>query len=479
MGSPVHVPGYDVDELIGFGGAGEVWRARDLSSGETVAIKRLHARGVNAVQRLRREAAMLAAVAGPHVIGVRAVVVDGDDAVLVLDHAGGGSLATLLAVRGRVEPPELVTVLAPLAAALAAAHSRGLVHGDLTPANILFSGDGRPMLADFGVAHAVGLAPDRVEGTSGYVDPEVIAGAGAGAGARAEVSTASDVYALGAVGYACLAGEPPGVPFRPLAPLAAAAPAGLVEAIESALAPDGLDRPDARSLGDRVLGSCAAAPVVLVGGDVAPVVPVTATVRPPDPSVRAEPEPVVTPSRGDEGWRRVVLVAAVLMVLAVAVGVGELWGRHGQGTAVALPAASPAAAPSASVSVAGPPAWTSVVQRLASARAAAFARADPSLLSTVYVAGAPAYSADSATLRSLAGRGLRARGFAITVEQVQVEQASGAAARLRVVDRLSGYTLVDGSGAARGSGPGAPSRGFTMVLRRTESGWRIAQLTAA
>src|SRR6202042_3910804 len=101
VGSPVHVPGYDVDELIGFGGAGEVWRARDLSTGETVAIKRLHARGVKAVQRLRREAAILAAVAGPHVIGVRAVVVDGEDAVLVLDHAGGGSLATVLAVRGR------------------------------------------------------------------------------------------------------------------------------------------------------------------------------------------------------------------------------------------------------------------------------------------------------------------------------------------------------------------------------------------
>src|ERR1700722_19755611 len=148
--------GYVVDELIGFGGTGEVWRAREVETGETVALKRLRTRGAAATERLRREAALLASVAGPHVIGVRRLVVEGDEAVLVMDHAVGGSLATVLGVRGRLPAPEVVTVLAPIAAALAAAHASDLVHGDITPANILFTADGRPLLADFGVAQALG-----------------------------------------------------------------------------------------------------------------------------------------------------------------------------------------------------------------------------------------------------------------------------------------------------------------------------------
>jgi eukaryotic-like serine/threonine-protein kinase len=463
MAAQVHVPGYEVEELIGFGGAGEVWRARDLSSGETVALKRLHVRGSSAAQRLRREAAILAAVAGPHVIGVRAVVIDGDDAVLVLDHAGGGSLATVLAVRGTISPPEAVTVLAPLAAALAAAHARGLVHGDLTPANILFTRDGRPMLADFGVAHAVGLPPDVVEGTAGYVDPEVVAGAA--------VSTASDIYALGAIGHACLAGRDD-------------APAALLDAIEAAMAPDSLDRPDAGEFAGAVLGACAAGPVVLVGGGVSVEVPVTDAVRAPVrdvPALDAKPTRAAAPPLVSIGAyrRQLAVVAAAVVALGLALGLGEAWGRHGRSAAAALPVASPSVA--ASVAAAPTPAdrWVSVVQRLATTRSRAFDAADPSLLTSVYLAGTSAYVTDLATVRSLVGRGLRANGFAATVEQVTVEQADASTARLHVIDRLSGYTLVDAAGAVHGRGDPRPARGYMMSLRRTGSGWRITTLTPA
>jgi hypothetical protein len=418
---------------------------------------------------LRREAAILAAVAGPHVIGVRAVVVDGDDAVLVLDHAGGGSLATVLAVRGRIDAPEVVTVLAPLAAALAAAHARGLVHGDLTPANILFAADGRPMLADFGVAHAVGLAPAVVEGTVGYVAPEVIAGA-----TVSTVSTASDVYALGAIGYAALAGQPPepGAEGSTDGGIPVAAPAALVDAIESALATDPLDRPGAAALAAAVLESCAAGPVVLVGGGGTPEIPVTRAVRPVGGD--AEGASVVVPERASPGpaRRRLLVAVAAAAGLALAVGVGEVWGRQGHGAAAALPVAAGSPTPGTTA-----PAWTSIVQGLAATRAASFARADASLLAGVYAPGSSAYGTDLETVRSLADRGLRARGFAITVERVAVDRASDSAARLHVVDRLSGYTLVDASGAVQGRGSGSASRGFTMSLRRTRSGWRIAALT--
>ena len=104
--------------------------------------------------------------------------------------------------------------------------------------------------------------------------------------------------------------------------------------------------------------------------------------------------------------------------------------------------------------------WPSVVQRLAAARVAAFdARGPVATVRGVRRRQLGVHRGRRRGDRSLAGRGLRARGFAITVEQVRVEQASNAVARLRVVDRLSGYTLVDGVG-----------RGARQRAGRTEPG---------
>src|SRR5689334_14729116 len=92
------LPGYVLDELIGFGGTGEVWRARDEASGRVVALKRVRpAGGVVERDRLRREAAVLAGVASPHLVRLRTAVSTADGVVLVLDYAAGGSLASLLA----------------------------------------------------------------------------------------------------------------------------------------------------------------------------------------------------------------------------------------------------------------------------------------------------------------------------------------------------------------------------------------------
>ena len=176
--------GYLVEELIGFGGSGEVWRARQADSGDTVALKRLRVRGAAATERLRREAALLATMAGPHVIAVRRLLVEGDEAVLVMDFAAGGSLAGVLAARGMLPAAEVVTVLAPIAAALAAAHARDLVHGDLSPANILFAADGRPLLADFGVAQAVGASATGVARDRRLPRPGGRRGCAGGAGQR-------------------------------------------------------------------------------------------------------------------------------------------------------------------------------------------------------------------------------------------------------------------------------------------------------
>ena len=102
--------------MLGFGSSGEVWRARDLATGEDVALKRLRpGAGPDAVEALRREAAVLRTLDTPYVVGLRDVLGTGAEAVLVLDLAAGGSLATLLSRRGRLSPGEVVTVAAPLA----------------------------------------------------------------------------------------------------------------------------------------------------------------------------------------------------------------------------------------------------------------------------------------------------------------------------------------------------------------------------
>ncbi|HEY5076799.1 MAG TPA: protein kinase, partial [Acidimicrobiia bacterium] len=135
------LPGYDIEELLGFGGSGEVWRAREVASGDRVALKRLRAANSTeplAVERLQREAALLATVSHEHIVRLRSVVPTDDGLVLVLDYAEGGSLAAVLAARGRLSAGEVVTIGAPLAQALADVHARGLVHGDVTPGNVVF-----------------------------------------------------------------------------------------------------------------------------------------------------------------------------------------------------------------------------------------------------------------------------------------------------------------------------------------------------
>jgi serine/threonine protein kinase len=484
--------GFVIDELIGFGGTGEVWRAHDAATGETVALKRLRTRGAGATARLRREADVLASVAGPHVLGVRRLVVEGDEAVLVMDYAPGGSLATVLGVRGQLPAREVVTVLAPLAAALAAAHARGLVHADLTPANVLFTADGRPLLADFGVAAAIGTRRDAVEGTVDYLDPVVLEGAPA--------SPASDVFALGAIGFAALAGQPvwglgtadqiagrAAFGLRAaLDELAPGAPAALVAAVESALAGDPDDRPDARAFGHAVLRACAAAPVGLVtttGSSPAPP-PMTQLVA----AVRGETE---APDEVDDDgirWGRWAwpAAAAVVVVLGVVVLTLVRGQPRGGGTEPARvadspPTTTPHTTPvSSDRSPSSDPtdavAWTSVVAGLEERRAQAFATADPALLAEVYAPDAAGYRLDRSTIRSLRSRGLHARGFSATVERVRPAWATAGSARLRVTDRLSGYTLVDASGRVAGHGAARSERAFTLLLVRGADGWRVERI---
>jgi len=454
MSTGWQLPGYEVLELVGFGGSGEVWRARAEDTGEIVALKRLRAAagGADAVarERLRREAAILSSVAGEHVVRVRDVVLTDTEAVLVMDYAAGGNLETVLAVRGRLAGPEVVTLVAPLAAALADAHDRGIVHGDVTPANIVFAADGRPLLTDFGVARAVGSVQPALEATPGYVAPEVLAGQ--------PVAPAADVYALCRVAATALGGD--------------GAPEQLLAAVQSGLADDPHDRPTARRLASDVLHACAAAPVGLVRAAPVPPAVVTHTVRPP----AAAPEPSRPPARGRRRRPRrrprvpqrllVSALAAGVLVLAIAGGV--VWGHRTQSSAAVLPRT--AVAPTvASVD------WRVVVNRLESMRARAFDADDAGLLRHIYATGSAALAADEAALRRLDSSRLHAEGFAITTLRVVATAQTATSATLSVTDELSSYVLRGAHGETTRI-PARPALTFVMVLTVDDGDWRISDI---
>jgi WD40 repeat protein len=202
------VTGYELLEVIGRGGMGVVYRARQEGLNREVALKMILA-GVHAgpVERLRflTEAEVVAGLLHPHVVPVYEFGTRGGQPFFSMEHLGGGSLADR--IRDRPMPPRAAaTLVAALAGAVHAAHRRGVVHRDLKPANVLYSTDGTPKVVDFGLArHASSelTATHAVMGTPSYMAPEQAEGR------SRDVGPATDVYALGAVLYECLTGRAP------------------------------------------------------------------------------------------------------------------------------------------------------------------------------------------------------------------------------------------------------------------------------
>ena len=200
---------YHLQELIAVGGMGEVWRAVDQVLARPVAVKLLrpeYTRDAVTLARFRAEAQHAGLLNHPGI----AQVYDYRDtspespAYLVMELVAGPSLAAVLAA-GRLEPARAADVLAQAAAALGAAHAAGVLHRDIKPGNLLISHDGQVKVTDFGIAHSARTAnltsTGAMIGTMGYLAPERVCGGSA--------TAASDLYALGIVGYECLTGQPP------------------------------------------------------------------------------------------------------------------------------------------------------------------------------------------------------------------------------------------------------------------------------
>ncbi len=204
---------YQLEERIGEGSLGVVWRGRDTVSETAYAIKLLrpeHAQDPATVARFVRERTALLRFRHQNVVVLHDMIVEGDQLALVMDLVADGDLATRRKRRGgALDAAEATELMAQVSAALAAAHAAGIVHRDLKPANILLDG-GQVRLTDFGIALVAGEAALTTEGvflgTLHYLAPEVIRGE--------EPTPACDCYAVGVTLYELLAGHPPftGVP---------------------------------------------------------------------------------------------------------------------------------------------------------------------------------------------------------------------------------------------------------------------------
>ena len=260
---------YELLRPLGHGAMATVDLAHDVELDRRVALKRLAenlARDEDLERRFLREARLAARLAHPNVVRVFDVGEDDGRPFIAMEYVEGETLAELLARRGPLPAAEVARLGTQMCAGLAAAHAAGLVHRDVKPQNLLLGTDGVLKLGDFGIAAGhegtrLTLA-GTVLGTAGYLAPEQARGE--------QVTAAADIYAVGAVLYELLVGEPSrtvgslaelgSAEFEPpdLAARAPEAPRELVAAVTACLSARPEDRPSSAASLARLLAPVAA-----------------------------------------------------------------------------------------------------------------------------------------------------------------------------------------------------------------------------
>jgi len=199
--------GYRIEELIGRGGMGVVYRAHDLRLRRTVALKLVApslARDGRFRERFARESELAMSLEHPNVVPVYDAGDAEDRLYLAMRLVDGTDLGSLLRAEGPLEPARAVAICRQVAAALDAAHAKGLVHRDVKPSNVLLDPTEHVYLADFGLSRRLDedgadSADGRSLGTPAYVAPEQLEGG--------PIDGRADVYSLGCLLYECLTGE--------------------------------------------------------------------------------------------------------------------------------------------------------------------------------------------------------------------------------------------------------------------------------
>lgn len=326
---------YLLEERIAIGGMATVWRAHDEKLARTVAVKLLHKHLSNDRdfrERFRREAVAAAKLAHPGIVGIYDTGRDGDWVYLVMEYVQGVTMREVMVQYGGLEPGLAASIGMRVAFALDFAHSRGLVHRDVKPANILLGQEGAVKVADFGIVKVEHTRSEltktgMVLGTAAYVAPEQVE--------DSAVDGRADQYSLGCVLYEALSGQQPFSASStvaiaaqrldheplPLRSLRADMPKELDDVVMQALTRD----PDKRHPNCRMLAEAlepwarndemlTQTTQLLVRGETLPV--------PEDTPVVADPITSRSFLRSEGRWLASVLAILVLSALLIAVGVG-------------------------------------------------------------------------------------------------------------------------------------------------------------
>lgn len=190
---------YEIKELLGRGGTGEVYKAYHPALAREVAIKTIYTSSDDpkALERFRREAQIIAALRHPHIVQVHDFDLASGTFYMVMEHVAGQSLQSYLKpihARGETLPlPEALTLFQTICRAVIYAHGQGVVHADIKPANVLLTPTNQPILADFGLSRLVGQErlthSHALTGTPAYMSPEQCMSKGS--------DERSDIYSLG------------------------------------------------------------------------------------------------------------------------------------------------------------------------------------------------------------------------------------------------------------------------------------------
>ena len=265
---------YEIEREIGRGGMATVYRARDIHHDRPVALKVLHAELAESLgaERFQREIRVAASLQHPHILTVHDSGTTGGYLWFTMPFVEGESLRDRISRERQLPIADAVRITREVALALDYAHRHGIVHRDIKPENILLI-DGQAIVADFGIARALGgsneslTSTGMIVGTPGYMSPEQAAGDRA-------IDARTDIYSLGSVLYEMLAGEPPFTAAtaqaviarlmtesaRPLPNVRSTVSRQLAGAVEQAMAKSPADRPATAGDFARLLESTATMP---------------------------------------------------------------------------------------------------------------------------------------------------------------------------------------------------------------------------
>lgn len=510
------VPGHVLRQVIGRGASSTVYAARSASTGEEEAVKVTDpaVKPPDYVLALAaREQAIQQRVSSEHVVRLRDTVRLADGAVaLVMDLADGGSLEELVARRGALVPGEVATMVTPLATTLAELRAAGVVHTDLAPGNVLFTRDGKPMLADYDAARIVGeLHPQAATGTPGFVAPEVRDGG--------LPTAAGDVWSLGALAWYALSGgrTPPddasetatrvlgpalGAVVGPMLvrdPAARAAPADVAAGVYRAATPT----PVRLLLGDEVANVATPTGPTPRGVEApAPAttptaVPTTAPAATPAEAPASTPAAAPTVSRRERSARggsagrgrlstraRLILVAvggvafvALFLVLLARLGPTGSGAPDPGGTTGVSGSPSGSAATGAAPTDLQGVTPVALLQDLVDTRAQALTTRDPAALLGSEVEGSALHARDAGVIADLTTRGLHYDGLAFRVRSASVVTRTSSQLEVDAVVERGAYRVV-AAGKPPRSEPAAAASSGRYVLRATPAGWRLDSASA-